>query len=339
LERNRHTWAVVLAGGEGSRLHSLTRNSQGVAVPKQFCSLFAGPSLLQETMTRALGVAPIERTCVVVAAHHRRWWKSTLKWVPRDNVIVQEEDRGTAHGVLLPIVHILVRDPDAIVAILPADHYLRDELPLRETLRDAEMLAAKSTRDIFLLGIEPDGPDAELGYIVPLEGSKHSPAKVQRFFEKPTMARARQLLDARALWNAFIIVASARALLALLEKRCPETIRKLLAITRRHRSALATAAAIRHLYRELPSIDFSRDILEGQESMLRVLRVPNCGWTDLCTPQRVAQTLHRLPIDLQAVAHRPFGDTSVNLAFQYLHSQSDGERGMSTRAYPAGSHI
>ena len=142
--------------------------------------------------------------------------------------------------------------------------------------------------------------------------------------QEQNRAHARQLLDAGALWNAFIIVASACALLA---------------ITRRHRSALATAAAIRHLYRELPSIDFSRDILEGQESMLRVLRVPNCGWTDLGTPQRVAQTLHRLPIDLQAVTHRPFGDTSVNLAFQYLHSQPDGERGMSTRAYPAGSHI
>jgi mannose-1-phosphate guanylyltransferase len=334
LNHNIHTWALVLAAGEGNRLHSLTTTSTGVAIPKQFCSLFGGPSLLEEATRRAIQLAPVERVCVVVAAQHRGWWENILGYLPRENVIVQEENRGTAHGILFSIAHILVRDPDAVVAILPADHYLGDEQPLSDALRDAKRLAAKSTRAVFLLGIEPDGPDIELGYIVPRECSKRSPVKVQRFVEKPTVSHALQLLDAGALWNAFVLVASGRALVALFEKHCAETTLQMLTVARRaYNTALATASAIR-LYQRLPSVDFSRDILVGQESMLRVLRVPNCGWSDLGTPQCVARVLHGVPSNLLAVARRSSG-ASVNLAVQYFRSQSDSQRGTSTSPRPA----
>jgi mannose-1-phosphate guanylyltransferase len=335
LKHNSHTWALVLAAGEGSRLRSRTTTSPGIAIPKQFCSLFGGPSLLEEATRRAIHAAPVERVCVVVAAQHRRWWENTLEYLPGENVIVQEENRGTAHGILLSITHILVRDPDAVVAILPADHYLGDEQPLRAALCGARNLAAKSTKAVFLLGIEPDGPDIELGYIVPRAGSKRSPDKVQRFVEKPTIARAQQLLDAGALWNAFVIVALGRALLALFEKRCLETTLRMLTVARRgYNTALAAASAIR-LYQQLSSIDFSRDILEGQESMLRVLRVPNCGWSDLGTPQRVAQVLRRVPSNLLAVARASSSASPVNLAVQYFRSQSDAQCETSISAQPA----
>lgn len=105
----QNTWALVLAAGEGSRLRSLTTAADGTAVPKQFCSLLGGPSLLQEALHRAQSIAPRERICTVVAEHHRRWWQRALWSVPAANVIAQPANRGTAIGILLPVLHIRSR--------------------------------------------------------------------------------------------------------------------------------------------------------------------------------------------------------------------------------------
>ena len=82
-----NTWAIVLAAGEGSRLHSLTTTESGIAIPKQFCSLRGGQSLLREALLRAEAVASPANSCIVVAHHHRRWWDPELAAEPESNVI------------------------------------------------------------------------------------------------------------------------------------------------------------------------------------------------------------------------------------------------------------
>src|SRR5580692_11154923 len=72
MTTSNNAWAIVLAGGEGSRLHGLTTDASGVTVPKQFCSLSGGQSLLAETLQRAASAVEPERTCVVVGEQHRR---------------------------------------------------------------------------------------------------------------------------------------------------------------------------------------------------------------------------------------------------------------------------
>src|SRR5512147_1706981 len=125
-----HTWAIVLAAGDGSRLRSLTTTAVGVAVPKQFCSLRGGPSLLHDAVRRAESIAPAERICTIVAKQHSRWWEDVLKLLPERNVIVQPDNRGTGVGILLPLLRIMMRDPDARVVLLPSDHHVRDEAVL-----------------------------------------------------------------------------------------------------------------------------------------------------------------------------------------------------------------
>ena len=142
------TWALVLAAGEGSRLRALT-TTNGVAVPKQFCSLHDGPSLLQEALHRAEAVAPRQRICTIVAEQHRRWWQGPLWSLPSQNIIVQPENRGTAAGLLLPLLHIEARDPQARVVVLPSDHYVRDEATLARSLRNATA-KIRSERDEHL---------------------------------------------------------------------------------------------------------------------------------------------------------------------------------------------
>src|SRR5262245_53150295 len=126
LARNE-TWAVVLAAGEGKRLWALTTDASGVAVPKQFCSLRDGPSLLHEALQRAEAVTHRERICAVVAQQHARWWHDQLEALPRSNLIVQPENRGTAIGILLALLHVIERDPYAVVVLLPSDQHVENE--------------------------------------------------------------------------------------------------------------------------------------------------------------------------------------------------------------------
>ena len=126
MATRQRTWAVVLAAGDGTRLAHLTRDARGNAVPKQFCSLNGGASLLQEAMHRARRLVPRERLCVIVAEQHRRWWRPTLWSLPASNVVVQPRNCGTANGILLAMLSILERDPLARIVFLPADHLYGD---------------------------------------------------------------------------------------------------------------------------------------------------------------------------------------------------------------------
>ena len=271
MNHKNNSWALVLAAGEGSRLHSLTTTESGLAVPKQFCSLHGGPSLLHEALERAAVVASPHRVCAVVAAQHRRWWQVPLQHLPEGNVISQPENRGTAHGILLPLLHIAARDPEATVLLLPADHHVRDEGELARSLRQATTLAAKEPQAIIMLGVTPEEPDTELGYIVPADDGRNGSARVLQFVEKPALKQARALLDRGALWNVFIIAATARALLALYKKRLADTVTAMRAAVEGNGDTRPDPAAVAVLYRRLALIDFSRDIIEGQEAALRVV--------------------------------------------------------------------
>lgn len=287
----QHTWALVLGAGDGTRLRSLTTDSNGVAVPKQFCSLAGGRSLLEETVERASAVVSPERVVSIVAEQHRRWWQSALGELPDENIIVQPRNRGTAVGILLPLLEILDRDPHASILFLPSDHFVREEWVLRESIRRAAERIGELDEAIVLLGISPEEADPELGYIVPGRGDGRGTFSVRRFVEKPEPALATQLLKVGSVWNSFIMAADGGRMLELYAERFPEVVTAMIgAMKCPHRRKALTA-----LYEELPDIDFSRHLLAGSETRLRLLTVPRCGWSDLGTPKRVAQTLERLP--------------------------------------------
>jgi mannose-1-phosphate guanylyltransferase len=308
-----NNWAIVLAGGEGSRLHSLTTDASGIAVPKQYCSLFGGASLLQEAVARATAVAPLARVVVVVASEHRRWWFPQLADLPAQNLIVQPENRGTAHGVLLPLLQIAVRDPDARATLLPADHFLRDERILALSLRRAAELSHVHPNDVYLLGVQPDEADTELGYIVPTERVADGPVPVSRFTEKPQLAEAQDLRRKGALWNVFIASGAVAALLKLFGPSFAQTRARMESLLADgHGSTLDVAW--REFYAGLPTIDFSKGVLQEHAAALQVLAVPACGWTDLGTPRRVEQTLARHTASPVAPGPRHASHAALNLS-------------------------
>lgn len=290
MKRLQNTWAVVLAAGDGTRLSTLTTDSDGNPVPKQFCSLNGGGSLLHEALQRATRVVPRDRVCAIVADQHRPYWRMDLWAIPAGNVIVQPRNRGTAHGVLLAVLSILERDPFARIVFLPADHYVADESALAGSLRETAALLNRNTQGLVLVGIEPDEPDPELGYIVPGQMLADGSYAVEQFVEKPQPNVASELLSSGALWNSFIFAANGASLLGLLRQRIASSVEDIATALARDDRSHALAQA----YDRLDSVDFSRAIMQGAEKSLRVIAAPQCGWTDLGTPKRVADTLRRL---------------------------------------------
>ena len=108
-----HRWAIVLAAGAGTRIRHFMTDAGGRAIPKQFCPIDGSRTMLDWSIERAASLVPRPRIVVVVADQHRIWWEGKLEGIPQENVVVQPENRGTAIGVLLPLLVVLRRDPDA----------------------------------------------------------------------------------------------------------------------------------------------------------------------------------------------------------------------------------
>lgn len=310
------TWAVVLAAGSGSRLGNLTVAADGAAVPKQYCSLAGGRTLLEDTFARARAIVDDDHLVTVVAAEHRRWWQPLTTMLPRDNVIAQPRNRGTAVGIMLAALHLAERDPDATLALLPSDHFFRDEEIVAECLRGALVHVAREPEACVLIGIVPDEADSELGYIVPGARIAHDIHGVDRFVEKPDRARACELIAAGSVWNSFIIVAQAGALIRLCARRYAEVLDRLRLALRRDGWPAGNGDTLQGVYDNLPEIDFSRQVMTGNEDSLRLLPAASCGWTDLGTPDRVGRCVEQLGV--HRLGRRPtrtsFDSMFLNLA-------------------------
>jgi mannose-1-phosphate guanylyltransferase len=287
MEREGHLWVIVLAAGDGTRIASLTTNTRGEHVPKQYFRFDGRESMLDWALARASALVPLARVIVIVAESHRPHWEPALAALPPDNVIVQPRNRGTAAGVLLPFLDVLLRrDPAAHFVLLPADHFVAREAVLRRAVLAAARTAARSRGAVVLLGMTPEEPDPEYGWIVPVEDARGRLRPVTSFVEKPAPALAHDLSAHGALINSFVVAASSSGLLRLYQSTIPGLLQTFL-------GALRAGADLTELYERIPASDFSRDVLTQATGSLAVLPVPPCGWSDLGTPARLER--HRRP--------------------------------------------
>jgi mannose-1-phosphate guanylyltransferase len=279
-----HLWALLLAAGDGNRVRSLIHTADGAPAPKQFCVLHGRQSLLRRTIERAAALVPRRRIVTVVAERHRRWWEKELSVCPMENVVVQPHNRGTAAGILLPLLRIVQQDRLATIIVLPSDHHVAREELLSQSIEEAVQAVRMDQSRVVLLGMTARECDTEYGWILPSGGSRPVGA-VTAFVEKPDSTRARFLLRSGALLNSLIFVATGRTLLQLYDHATPRLVGELVAW---RDEAAGRSTALETLYRTLPSYDFSREVLEPSCDFLSVLRAPDCGWTDVGTPERLA---------------------------------------------------
>lgn len=285
-------WAIILAGGDGTRLKSLTRKIAGDERPKQFCSVLGKLTLLEETCARAaLELAP-QRTFYVVNRIHEPYYAPILGNAPASNLIVQPSNRGTAPAILYGLLRIAGVDRNAVVAFLPSDHYVSDNEQFMVHVR-AALETARSRRDlVVLLGLDPESPEVEYGWIEPDEtiSGQSRVSGVRRFWEKPNQLLAQVLKLRGCLWNSFVMVASVQALLGIIESAIPQLYSSFIRLL----PFIGTpeeANLIDKLYAGMEEINFSHQVLAHCPERLAVLKVTGVRWNDLGEPRRVLASL------------------------------------------------
>jgi mannose-1-phosphate guanylyltransferase len=290
-------WAVILAGGDGTRLKSLTRKIAGDERPKQFCSVLGKKTLLQETQDRAALELAHERTLYIVNRIHEPYYRLILGGVSASNVAVQPSNRGTAPAILYSLLRIATVDPKALVAFLPSDHYVSDNEKFMAYIRAALDTARRRTDLVILLGLDPESPEKEYGWIEPAEPIRDQWQiyGVRRFWEKPNQFLAQVLQLRGCLWNSFVMVASVQALLGVINKAIPQLYNSFIGLS----SFLGMPEEtkfIDKLYERMPEINFSHQVLAFHPERLAVLKVTGVKWSDLGEPRRVMASLNRAGI-------------------------------------------
>jgi mannose-1-phosphate guanylyltransferase len=274
-----HSWVLILAGGKGRRLAEVTGG-----IPKQFWRVKGEATLLDHTLDRMAPFAPPERTVVVVDQAHEPYVRSLDRMA--GHVLYQPGDRGTAAGVLLAVLPILDIDPEAVIALSPADHAIANFRDFQTGLLSAIRLVRRRRSGIVLFGAEPQGCDGSYGWIRPGRPSKPAWLRaVDAFVEKPDIELAHELLRSRAVWNTMVLVAGATSLLDLFATRQPALTAALVSAWRS--PAGRRDEALADTYQRLQGLDFSHDVLTGAEGLTVYTWPASMGWSDLGTPDRL----------------------------------------------------
>lgn len=274
---NDHLYAVIMAGGIGSRLWPRSRS----ATPKQFLDLVSARTMLQETVDRIVPLVTLERVLVVVGQEHRDTVLEQVPGLPEDNIVLEPGPRGTAPCIGLAGVVLRQRDADATMAVFPADHQIADAAGFREAIVAADQVAQDGY--LVTLGIEPDHPHTGYGYIQ--RGSSlgkfndmHA-YQVERFTEKPDEDQARQFVDSgEYYWNGGIFVWKTETILGEMEGLLPDLHAELEKVagawsTPRRHDVLQAA------WEQVPRTTIDYGIMEQAS---RVATVPiDIGWDDV----------------------------------------------------------
>jgi len=330
-DNERKSWAVILGGGDGTRLQPLTRVISGDDRPKQFCSMFGGRTLLDQTRNRVALSVPEEQTLTLVTEHHKPFYTSLVKSNPGCRLLVQPTNKGTAPAILLSLLKVRHLAPDSTVAFFPSDHHITNDVRFMAHVDLAFSHADQNPNMIVLLGMEPETPEVNYGWIqpekLPSGPRSQTVSHVRAFWEKPDITMARKLLSEGCLWNSFVMIGRTNAFIELIRRALPQLYRVLSEIA----PALGTAdeAQVLHQsYSLIESTNFSSEVLALWPSYLLVSRVSGVGWSDLGEPERALSAIersgvHSLPLTgMETFNHR----ASISYLREYFERISVSRR-------------
>ncbi len=273
-----HTYAVIMAGGGGTRLWPVSRKER----PKQLLPLLGKETLFQSTVSRLEALFPPERILVVTVAEQARVMREQVPSIPNENYLIEPAPRGTASVVALAAAVLKKRDPQAVMAIQTADHHIRNRDLFNYLISTALEVAKKDY--LVTLGINPTFPSTGYGYIQqgePLNGDYKYPVyTVKRFNEKPDQTTAQELLrSGDHSWNSGMFVWRVDAILAEVQKQMPALFEAVNTIA----SAWDTperAEVVRTYWNDLRTQTIDYGIMEKAEKVA-VLPAGGLGWSDV----------------------------------------------------------
>ena len=270
-------FAIVMAGGSGTRLWPLSRRE----TPKQLLPLTGDTSLLQQTVARLGSVLQPQDIYVITSQAHVRMTQRQLPQLPEENVLGEPLARSTAVAAGLATV-LARRDSDEVAMVLPADHFIADEAAFAAALREAARAAERGY--LVTLGVVPTHPATGYGYIK--SGSALHPAAptalVERFVEKPDAEHAAAFLaEGSHYWNAGIFVWRVYAFRQALERFQPALAAALERVEALHRTP-GWMTEVRTILESVPAITIDVGIAEPAAAEGRMAIVPlDAGWSDI----------------------------------------------------------
>lgn len=299
-------WALVLAGGDGTRMAPVMERWFGEMRPKQFCAFTGRKSMIEHTWERAVSVAPSDQVLTIAVNKHRRYFGRFDGSTMPGGVLYQPLNRGTATAIFFGLAYILARDPDAEVVILPSDHYIAPRERFCERIDAAFDALEEDPEGVILLAAQPTGPSVDYGWVEPDgSGVAHDggPAPVRHFFEKPDQQTANDLFGRGACWSTMICVAQASRLQALAREHLPRAFIRRMEYVRELTRYFGEGLEIDEVpginvslmltFYQLPSVDFSHDLLVPCAKSCRVMPLEGVEWDDWGRPERVMDTLRR----------------------------------------------
>ncbi|AQQ08323.1 Mannose-1-phosphate guanylyltransferase RfbM [Sedimentisphaera cyanobacteriorum] len=271
-------YAVIMAGGSGTRLWPLSRKDR----PKQIIDIFGGETLLRKAFERLLPVFEPKKILVQTNDAHTKKVKKILPEVPKKNIIGEPYMRNTAGAVGLAASFIADRDSDASMTVVTADHIIEPQDKFTQTLSEAVQFVNDNPENLITFGITPTYPSTQYGYIrlgkkTPYDGSEVY--KVESFQEKPDAAKAEDYLESgNYLWNSGMFVWKAQAILSSLYHYLPDCKKPLKKIQKKIGSKRQDEV-IEERFKEVPKISIDYAVMEKSPSVYSIKL--DCDWLDM----------------------------------------------------------
>jgi mannose-1-phosphate guanylyltransferase len=272
----KHTYAVIMAGGSGTRFWPLSRRKH----PKQLLTLFGQDSLLEQTVARIQPVIPLGHIYVFTSEVILRKVRQLLPRIPSHQIVGEPASRNTAPTLGVAAHEIAPRDPEGLMVVLPSDHIIAKPVVFRQVLGAACRVASTAGRSV-VLGLKPTRPDTGFGYIRlgRREGkvAGHEVFQVENFTEKPTLAVARRYVSSgRYLWNGGMFIWKASTLIENLQRFQPEMASQLRQIAD---AGGVRARAFGQLYPKFQKISIDYALME---KISNIYALPaDIGWNDV----------------------------------------------------------
>jgi mannose-1-phosphate guanylyltransferase len=294
--------AVILAGGEGRHLRYFVRQLTRCDIPKQYVAFIGTRSMFIHTLDRAEHLIPADRVYTVLAQDHLRYPEVQRQIASRapHTLVCEPRSKGTGPGLLLPLMHIRKRYPNAAAAILPSDHFILQEDLFAGYLQDAFRTVEKDPAKIVFLGAEPSDPEQEYGYILPdfrKSGMNASDQSIVAFMEEPESSVAARLISQGALWNTMVMVFRVETFLDLLRLSVPGVHASFQRISR----ALDTpyeVSTVETVYEDLQPLDFCKDLIQPfdvySRNQFSVIPMRGVFWSDWGCAIRIVSVLKKL---------------------------------------------
>ncbi|MBN2433329.1 MAG: mannose-1-phosphate guanylyltransferase [Acidobacteria bacterium] len=271
-------YVVIMAGGSGTRFWPASRADR----PKQLLKLFSDKTLLEETVDRVRPVVSTERIIIVCNHRYVRQIRETITDLPPENIIAEPVGRNTAPCIALVARYLQQINPQSVMAVLPADHYIRDEDRFRKFLAAATQ-AAENEDLLVTLGILPQRPHTGYGYIragetrCSVDGIAFQTA--EEFLEKPSQHVAEDFLsEGNYYWNSGMFCWKCRVIFSEIRRFLPDIAQPVDDFFSAG-FALSDEEAFRDMFARLPAISIDYGVMEKSDKV--VVARSDFGWNDV----------------------------------------------------------